>query len=51
MNKKSTTDTSIKELKETVSPKDSTITFLMNFARVYSCNNSTITKAEGYILN
>ena len=51
MNKKSTSDNIVKELKETLSPKDSTIAFLMSFARVYSCNNSKITNTEGYILN
>lgn len=51
MNKKSTSDNIVKEMKEILSPKDSTITFLMNFARVYSCNNTSNIKTDGYILN
>ena len=51
MNKKSTSTTALKEGKEVLSPKDSTVAFLMNFARVYSCNNKTVSTTGGYILN
>lgn len=51
MNNKSTSDNIVKELKEALNPKESTIAFLMKFARVYNCNNAIVTKTEGYILN
>ena len=51
MNKKYTADSIVKEKKEMLSPKDSTITFLMNFARVYCCDNKHMTSTGGYILN
>ncbi|MBR4119165.1 MAG: hypothetical protein IKK64_03705 [Bacteroidales bacterium] len=44
-----TTDTFI-EGKEIISPKDSTILFLMNLARVYSCNNDKSIRYE-YVFN
>lgn len=44
-----TTDTFI-EGKEIISPKDSTILFLMNFARVYNCHHDKSITC-GYILN
>ena len=51
MNKKSTYDYVIKEKKESLSPKDSTIVFLMNLARVYSSNPQQASSTGGYILN
>ncbi len=50
MNNKSTSDNIVKELNEIISTKDSTILFLMNFARVYSYNNYVSVK-DGHILN
>ena len=51
MNEKSTTDTIVKEKKEYLSPKDSTVAFLMNFARIYCCNSKQVSSTGGYILN
>ena len=51
MNKKFTSDSIIKEKIENLSPKDSTIAFLMNFARVYSCDTKPLSTTGGYILN
>lgn len=42
---------SVRKQKEVLSPKDSTIAFLMNFARVYSCENKAINSIGGYLLN
>ncbi len=50
MNNKSTSDNIVNELKEIISPKDSTILFLMNFARVYNCHHDKSITC-GYILN
>ena len=50
MNNKSTSDNIVKELNETISPKDSTILFLMNFARVYNCHHDKSIRYE-YVLN
>lgn len=44
-----TTDTFI-EGKDIISPKDSTILFLMNFARVYNCHHDKSIRYE-YVLN
>ena len=51
MNKKSTSNNFLKEKNKVLSPKDSTIAFLINFARVYSCDTKTISTTGGYILN
>ena len=51
MNKKSTSETIIREKKESLSPKESTICFLMNFARAYSCDSKSMSTLGGYILN
>lgn len=51
MNKKSTSNSIVKDKIETLSPKDSTIAFLMNFARVYSCDTKPLSATGGYILN
>ncbi|MBQ7819492.1 MAG: hypothetical protein IJ341_07330 [Bacteroidales bacterium] len=51
MKKDSTPIKTIKKKEKELSPKDSTIAFLMNFARVYSCENKAINFTGGYLLN
>ncbi len=51
MKKDSTPVKSVRKQKEILSPKDSTIAFLMNFTRVYSCENKAINSTGGYLLN
>ena len=48
--KKTTTEYTIEEKKDLLEPKKSTITFLMNLARVYNCTQKGINQ-NGYYLN
>lgn len=51
MNEKFTPEQTVKTKIEELSPKNSTLSFLMAFARAYSCNNKAISSTGGLILN
>lgn len=51
MKKNSTSNELVKERETLFSPKSSTITFLMNFARVYNSKNKAVSSAGEYYLN
>lgn len=51
MKKKFTLNSTAIKSKEQITPKETTIAFLMNYARVYNCNGYAISETGGFILN